>query len=333
MFQDVAEFTVRAGDGGAGCISFRREKYVPKGGPDGGDGGDGGSVIIRTDAQLTTFSDSQLLPRYQAENGRQGEGGNRSGRNGEDLVIFVPPGTIIKDAELGHVLKDLTGDGEQVTIAKGGIGGRGNAAFAHATRQVPRYSEPGRPGTGRKILVELALVADVGLVGLPNAGKSTLLSRISSARPKIADYPFTTLTPYLGVVRLGHTRSMVVADIPGLIEGASDGAGLGHRFLKHVERTRVLIHLVEACPVEGTPEPPEAYRIIREELRAFSENLADKVEIVTLTKIDTGPDDSILKSLAAESDKEVYPISAVTGRGLTELLSRVARELFPEEDG
>ncbi len=333
MFQDVAELTVRGGDGGSGCVSFRREKYIPKGGPDGGNGGHGGSVIFVVDSQLTTFADSKLLPEYKAENGRPGEGGNRTGRCGVDLIIVVPPGTIIKDAEHGHALKDLKADGDRVVIVQGGKGGRGNTSFASSTRQVPRECTPGTPGTERRLLLELSLVADVGLVGLPNAGKSTLLSRISSARPRIADYPFTTLIPHLGVVRIDHARSMVVADIPGLIEGASDGAGLGHRFLKHVERTRVLLHLVEACPPEGAPEPAEAYRIIREELRAFSPLLAGKREIVALTKIDAGPEESVLKSVREESEKDVYPISAVTGRGLKELLGRVSRELYPEDRG
>jgi len=331
MFQDVAELTVKGGDGGSGCVSFRREKYIPKGGPDGGNGGHGGSVIFVADSQLTTFSDSKLLTHYRAENGRPGEGGNRTGRCGVDLIIIVPPGTIIKDAEHGHALKDLKADGERVIIVEGGKGGRGNASFASSTRQVPRECTPGTLGMERRLLLELSLVADVGLVGLPNAGKSTLLSRISSARPKVADYPFTTLIPHLGVVRIDHARSMVVADIPGLIEGASDGAGLGHRFLKHVERTRVLLHLVEACPTEGAPEPAEAYRVIREELRAFSPKLAEKREIVALTKLDTGPAESVLKSLREESEKDVYPISAVTGRGLKELLGRLSRELYPED--
>jgi GTP-binding protein len=330
MFQDVAEVTVRGGDGGSGCVSFRREKYVPKGGPDGGNGGHGGCVIFVADAQLTTFADGKLLPEYQAENGRPGEGGNRTGRSGHDLLIVVPPGTIIKDAEHGHTLKDLAVDGDRVVIVRGGAGGRGNTSFASAIRQVPRQATMGKPGEERRLLLELSLVADVGLVGLPNAGKSTLLSRISSARPKVAAYPFTTLIPHLGVVRLDHSRSMVVADIPGLIEGASEGAGLGHRFLKHVERTRILIHLVEACPTEGAPSPARAYRIIREELRSFSPKLAEKTEIVALTKMDSEPDESVLKSLRVESEKEVYPISAVTGRGLVELLRRVSRELLPE---
>ena len=332
MFQDVAEFTVRGGDGGPGCVSFRREKYVPKGGPDGGNGGHGGSVVILADAQLTTFADSKLLPEYRADNGRQGEGGNRTGRSAEDLVILVPPGTIVKDAERGHALKDLAKPGDRVVIARGGRGGRGNGGFATATRQIPRTSTPGSPGAERRILLELSLVADVGLVGLPNAGKSTLLSRISSARPKIAAYPFTTLTPHLGVVRIDHLSSMVVADIPGLIEGASAGAGLGHQFLRHVERTRVLVHLVEAFPPEGAPDPCRAYAIIRDELEAFSPALSGKPEVVVLSKVDAGEVDSILKSLSEKSEKDVYPISAVSGRGLRDLLSRVAQILSETEE-
>jgi GTP-binding protein len=332
MFRDVAETVVRSGNGGDGCVSFRREKYVPKGGPDGGDGGRGGDVVLLADAQLTTFSDCDLRPEYRAENGRPGEGSNRTGRCGENLVIRVPPGTRVRDAERGNLLKDLVEAGQSVRIVRGGRGGRGNAAFKTATRQVPRFAEPGRRGRERRLLLELALVADVGLVGLPNAGKSTLLSRISSARPKIADYPFTTLEPYLGVVRLSHESSFVVADIPGLIEGASGGAGLGHKFLRHVERTRLLVHLVEAFPPEGAPDPAAAYRIVRKELGAFGESLADKPEIVAVTKVDLGPADSVLKSVREESEKEPCPVSAVTGHGLRELLGRVSRALLAGEE-
>ena len=333
MFQDFAEILVRGGDGGSGCVSFRREKYVPKGGPDGGEGGHGGDVVLVADDQLTTFSDCNLRPEYRAEGGRPGEGGNRTGRSGEDLVLALPPGTLVKDATHGHVLKDLKKPGDRVRIVRGGRGGRGNTSYAHATRQVPREFEPGEPGEERALVLELALVADVGLVGLPNAGKSTLLSRISSARPRVADYPFTTLVPHLGVVRVDVDRSLVVADIPGLIEGAADGAGLGHQFLRHVERTRVLVHLVSAFPPEGEPDPVEAWRIVRGELAAFSESLASKPEVIALTKIDLGDPGSVLKSLAADSEREVCPISAVTGRGLDELLRAVSRLLREEEDG
>lgn len=335
MFQDYAEILVRGGDGGDGCVSFRREKYVPKGGPNGGDGGSGGDVVLLADDQMTTFADCNLRPEYHAENGRPGEGGNRTGRSGEDLVLRLPPGTKVRDAEHGHVLKDLKAPGEKVRIVRGGRGGRGNTAFASATRQVPREAEPGEPGQSRALVLELSLVADVGLIGLPNAGKSTLLSRISAARPRIADYPFTTLVPNLGVVRLDRGRSFVVADIPGLIEGASEGAGLGHRFLKHVERTRVLVHLVEAFPSEGAPEPDRAYRIVREELAAFSEALAAKPELVVATKIDLGDPTSVLKSLGEESEREVCAVSAVSGRGMEDFLRSVARLILPaeEEDG
>jgi len=332
MFQDVADIIVRAGKGGDGCVSFRREKYVAKGGPNGGNGGHGGSVILRADDQLTTFADMELRPEYRGEKGRPGEGRDRTGRSGEDLVILVPPGTIVRDPEHGHALKDLAAHGEQVLIAKGGRGGRGNASYKSATRQVPRKSEPGREGESRRLFLELSLVADVGLIGLPNAGKSTLLSRITEARPKIADYPFTTINPNLGVARLDEARSFVVADIPGLIEGASDGAGLGHRFLTHIQRTRLLVHLVEGMPGEGSPDPTEAYRVIRGELKAFSEDLAEKPEIVVLSKTDLQPDESVLKSLADESEKEVCPISAVTGSGVKDLLREVARRLFSEPE-
>jgi GTP-binding protein len=332
MFQDVAEITVRAGKGGDGCVSFRREKYVPKGGPNGGDGGRGGDVILLADIQLTTFADMDLRPEYRAENGRPGEGKDRTGRSGEDLLIPVPPGTLVRDPEHGHVLRDLAKAGDRVRIAAGGRGGRGNASFKSATRQVPRSAEPGEPGETRQVVLELSLVADVGLIGLPNAGKSTLLSRISSARPKIADYPFTTINPNLGVVRIDVARSFVVADIPGLIEGASEGAGLGHRFLTHVKRTGLLVHLVEAMPTEGAPEPARAYRIVREELAAFSPELAEKPEIVVLTKTDLSPPESVLKSVSRESEKEVSSISAVTGDGVSDLLARIAKRLFSEED-
>ncbi|MCU0728378.1 MAG: GTPase ObgE, partial [Planctomycetes bacterium] len=258
MFKDVAEVSLRAGDGGAGCISFRREKFVPRGGPDGGNGGKGGDILFIADPELTTLADVNLLPELRAGKGRAGEGNRRSGRQGEDLVVRVPAGTRVIDAEHGHVLKDLKAAGDKVVIVRGGAGGRGNAVFARATRQVPRYAEPGGEGERRVVRLELALVADVGLVGLPNAGKSTLLSRLSAARPRVGAYPFTTLVPNLGVVRLDHSRSFVVADIPGLIEGAAEGAGLGHRFLRHVERTRVLVHVVDAHPPAGTPSPVEA---------------------------------------------------------------------------
>jgi len=332
MFQDVAEIIARAGRGGDGCVSFRREKYVPKGGPNGGTGGHGGDVSLLADDQLTTFADMDLRPEYRAGNGRPGEGRDRTGKSGEDLVILVPPGTIVRDPEHGHALKDLAAHGDRVTIARGGRGGRGNAAYKSATRQVPRVAEPGQQGQSRKLLLELSLVADVGLIGLPNAGKSTLLARITSARPRIADYPFTTINPNLGVVRVDVARSFVVADIPGLIEGASDGAGLGHRFLTHILRTRLLVHLVEGMPSEGAPDPARAYGVIRGELEAFSGELAEKPEIVVLSKTDLMPDESVLKSLARDSDKEVCPISAVTGSGVKDLLTEIARRLFSEEE-
>jgi GTP-binding protein len=332
MFKDVAEVSLRAGDGGAGCVSFRREKYVPRGGPDGGTGGKGGDVVFVADPELTTLADVNLLPELRAGRGRAGEGNRRSGKQGDDLIVHVPVGTKIHDAEHGHVLRDLKEAGDSVAIVRGGAGGRGNACFARATRQVPRYAEPGGKGERRRVRLELSLVADVGLVGLPNAGKSTLLARLSAAHPRIADYPFTTLVPNLGVVRLDHARSFVVADIPGLIEGAAGGAGLGHRFLRHVERTRVLVHVVDAHPPDGTPAPVEAYRIVREELRAFSETLAAKEELVALNKVDAGPVDETLMSLRRETDREVCPVSAVTGNGLRELLVHVGRILFRDPD-
>lgn len=324
MFRDEARIVVRAGKGGDGKISFRREKYIPKGGPDGGDGGRGGDVVLRASDQINTLYDVGRRPAYGAEPGGGGGPCDRHGADGEDLVLEVPVGTIVRDAARGHVLKDLLRSGDEVRAARGGKGGRGNHAFAGPARQVPRVREAGRPGEERELLLELRIVADVGLVGLPNAGKSTFLSRVSAARPKIAAYPFTTVDPVLGVVALPGWRRMVIADLPGLVEGAHAGAGLGHRFLRHAGRTRVLLHLVAARPLSG-PSPVEAWRTVRRELERYDPVLAARPEIVVLTKCDLTGWEEDREELERARGRRVYPVSAVAGSGLREALGAAAR--------
>ncbi len=324
MFRDEARIAVRGGKGGDGKISFRREKYVPRGGPDGGDGGRGGDVILRASAEVNTLYGAAQRPSYRADPGGDGGPVDRHGADGEDLVITVPPGTLVRDAVRGILLKDLGADGDEVRVAKGGKGGRGNHAFASATRQVPRVREPGRPGEERDLLLELRVVADAGLVGLPNAGKSTFLARVSSARPRIAAYPFTTLDPVLGVVAMPGWRRLVIADLPGLVEGAHEGVGLGHRFLRHAGRTRVLLHLVAARPASG-PAPAEAWRIVREEIARYDPELALRPEILVLTKCDLPGWEEDRGELERASGRPVYPVSAVVGRGLKEVLVAAAR--------
>jgi len=320
-FVDQAKIYVKAGNGGAGCVSFRREKYVPKGGPDGGDGGDGGDVILVADPQVHTLYDFYHQVHFKAENGRPGMGKKMKGRDGEDLILKVPVGTIVKDAETGEILGDLVRPGQTLVVARGGRGGRGNARFATPTRQAPRIAEPGKPGEERWLILELKLIADVGLVGFPNAGKSTLLSRISAAKPKIADYPFTTLEPNLGVVRLVEGETFVVADIPGLIEGAHKGVGLGHDFLKHIERTRILLYILDISREEKVIED---YKVLKQELELFNPKLLEKEYLIALNKIDIIPDPEKIKQLVTlfseEDQKKIYPISAVTGQGVVELL-------------
>ncbi len=324
MFIDLAEIYVRAGKGGPGCISFRREKFVPKGGPDGGDGGRGGNVILVTDSSVTTLLDLTGRHHWIADNGRPGSGQNRTGRSGEDLLVRVPPGTLIYDRDSGRLLKDLNEPDMHVVIANGGRGGQGNAKFATARRQTPRYAQPGEDSEERWLRLELKLIADVGLVGLPNAGKSTLLSRLSAARPKIADYPFTTLEPQLGIVDLSGFRRFVMADIPGLIEGAHKGQGLGDDFLRHIERTRVIVHLIDVHPLDGDPTPAEAYRIIRNELQQYSELLAAKPELVVANKIDQADNlDAVDELRSALPGVPIKAISGVTGAGLTVLAERL----------
>ena len=318
MFVDEARIWVKAGDGGNGCISFRREKYVPKGGPDGGDGGRGGNVHFQAVEDKNTLLDFAGKHHWRAENGRHGQGKNMYGKDGEDLVIPVPPGTLIYDADLELLLKDLDKAGMKVLLCRGGKGGKGNKAFATSTNQAPRIAEPGKGGQERNLRLELKLIADVGLVGMPNAGKSTLLARCSAARPKIADYPFTTLEPVLGIVELSGFRRFVMADIPGLIEGASKGTGLGHDFLRHIERTKILVHLLDIMPLDGS-DPVANYHAIRAELAQYSEALAGKEEVIVANKIDLDPDDGRIEDLRSRLSGDVVPISAATGRGIKEL--------------
>jgi len=316
MFVDYAVINVYAGAGGSGVAAFRREAGVPRGGPWGGNGGKGGDVVLRADNQLSTLLDFRYHQHYRAERGQHGMGKNKTGRDGADLVLRVPPGTVVKDADTGEVLGELLEDGEELVVARGGRGGRGNAAFVTPTNRAPRRWEEGQPGEERRIALELKLIADVGLIGKPNAGKSTLLAAITAARPKIAEYPFTTLEPNLGVVQLSGHRTFVVADIPGIIEGAHEGRGLGLRFLRHIERTRTLAYLI---PLDSEDVQGE-YRILMEELRSYSPELAEKPHCVVLTKLDLlGPDEP-LPSIEAPDAWGIHAISAVTRRGLDELL-------------
>ncbi|MFN4242761.1 MAG: GTPase ObgE [Tepidisphaerales bacterium] len=328
MFIDEARIFVKAGDGGNGCVSFRREKAIPKGGPDGGDGGDGGSVIFYTDPNKDTLLDFAGKHHWRAQRGQSGMGAKCYGQKGEDLRIPVPPGTQVYDAETGVLLVDLDRPGMEVVIARGGKGGRGNWHFKSSTNQTPRFAEPGTEGEERHLHLTLKLIADVGLVGMPNAGKSTLLSAVSAARPKVADYPFTTLEPQLGIVELDRDRRMVWADIPGLIEGASRGAGLGTSFLKHIERTKILVHLLDLFPVDGS-DPASNYRKIRKELESFSAELAKKRELVVANKTDLATDGgAALAALKRKlRGKRVFAISGATHAGLPELLQAVWGEL------
>jgi GTP-binding protein len=325
-FVDRTAIFVKGGDGGDGCRSFRREKYVPRGGPDGGDGGDGGDVIVRAVAGTDSLAEIVNRKHWRADNGGRGEPKNCHGRKAEDLIVHVPPGTIVYDRERGNVLRDLVRDGEQVVVAVGGRGGRGNKAFASATNRAPRQIQKGTAGEERWIVLELKVIADVGLVGLPNAGKSTLLSRLSRATPEIADYPFTTKTPNLGQVMIGGERAFILADLPGLIEGASEGVGLGHEFLRHVERTRVLIHLVEPFPTDGS-DPLENYRTIRRELELYRPALAEKPEVLAVSKSELTGSDDVRRRLERELSRPVLAVSAVTGAGLADLVRQSVERL------
>jgi GTP-binding protein len=329
-FVDEAEIDVRSGKGGDGCVSFRRERFVPRGGPDGGDGGRGGSVILRADRQLSTLLDHRYTRHYRAENGRPGMGKDKYGSAGEDLVVLVPVGTLVYDRDSDQLLSDLDQHEAELVAARGGAGGRGNIHFKSPTQRAPTKAEPGQPGEERRLRLELKLLADVGVVGFPNTGKSTLVSRISRAKPKIADYPFTTLVPTLGVVAAGDHDSFVIADVPGLIEGAHQGAGLGHRFLKHVERCRVLVHLLTWEPGEE-PDPAaliKRFDSLEREMELFDPDLAAKPRVIAVSKIDLAEVRSLLESvtgLLASRGIPLFPISSVTGEGLDRLVGELYR--------
>ena len=332
MFIDEAKIRVKAGDGGNGCMAFRREKFVPRGGPSGGDGGKGGDVIMESSERHNTLVHFRFNPEYKAERGRHGEGANKTGREGGDVILKVPVGTILYDDETGEKVFDFSGPDQRLVIARGGRGGRGNAQFATSVHQAPREHEPGRPGEERTYRLELKLLADVGLVGYPNVGKSTLISRISAARPKIADYPFTTLQPNLGVVAVGDAKdeiSFVVADIPGLIEGAHTGAGLGTQFLRHIERTRLLVHLVDVSDSGGRPDVSKDVEIIMDELSSFGAHLEEKPMITVASKVDVANKDKLtkLKRYCKSRKLKLYEISAVTGKGIEELKFAIAEKV------
>ena len=336
MFVDYAKITIKSGDGGDGAATFRREKYVAAGGPDGGDGGKGGDIYFIVDPDSNTLIDFRYTKKFKAENGQNGSGGHKFGKSGKDLFVKVPLGTIVKDSESGKVIADLSTKGQKELILKGGRGGKGNSHFATSTRQAPRFAIDGEKGKEKELILELKLLADVGLVGFPNVGKSTILSRVTKATPKIADYHFTTIDPNLGVVKIEHGDSFVLADIPGIIEGASEGIGLGIQFLRHVERTRLLLHIIDIASTEGR-NPIDDYNKINEELKKYSEKLANKKQIIVANKIDSMQDDSYLKELekiAKKSNTKLYKISAVTGEGLNELFNDVAKILktLPKEE-
>lgn len=322
QFVDYVEIEAKAGKGGPGAVSFRREKFIPKGGPDGGDGGRGGNVIAVADANLTTLLDYRYRQKYRAENGTHGSGGRKTGRDGEDVILRLPVGTLITDLDSGQAVADLDEAGKTEILCKGGLGGRGNVHFATPTRQTPRYAQPGTPGEERRLALELKLLADVGLVGMPNAGKSTLLAAVSAARPKIAEYPFTTLQPNLGIVKLHDYRTCVMADMPGLIEGASQGKGLGHQFLKHIQRTRVLVYMIDVNEEDIT----SVLEQLRRELREFDGKLPERPSLVCLTKIDTITDDE-LKAICDSLPDAYIPISSVARRGLDRMLTEIEKHL------
>ena len=333
-FIDEARVKVIAGNGGRGCVSFRREKFVPRGGPDGGDGGKGGDVILVADQGLESLLDFRYKRHYKAQKGDHGKGKDKKGRSGENLLVPVPLGTLVWDEATEEILKDLSSPGEQLIVARGGLGGRGNASFVSSTRQAPRHAQSGQMGEERLIRLELKLLADVGIIGLPNSGKSTLISRISAAKPKIADYPFTTLRPCLGVVRYKEDKTFVVADIPGLVAGAHQGSGLGTTFLRHIERTRVLIHLID--PSNVTPlNPFEAFETINNELTLYSPSLADKLQVIAVNKMDL-PDarDNYpeIRKYFKKLKLKIYPLSAATGEGVRMLIAHVARTLSQIKD-
>ncbi len=336
MFKDTSKIFIQAGKGGDGAVTFHREKYVAAGGPDGGDGGNGGNVVAVASKDVSTLIDFRYKKKYMAQDGGNGRDGRRSGKNGEDLIIKFPCGTIIRDLESGKVICDLKADGDQFIIAKGGNGGWGNSHFATSTRQTPKFAKSGLPGDEREITLELKLIADVGLLGFPNVGKSTFLSVVSDARPKIANYHFTTLVPNLGVVKVGEGTSFVIADIPGIIEGAHEGVGLGHDFLRHVERTRILLHFVDVSGCEGR-DPVEDFHIINSELKNYSEKLAEKPQVIIANKMDIPSFEENYERFKARMEDEgftVIPISAATHKGIDEVINYTSRMLseLPETE-
>ncbi|MCI8961966.1 MAG: GTPase ObgE [Clostridia bacterium] len=336
MFTDYAKITIKSGNGGNGAITFRREKYVAAGGPDGGDGGKGGNIYFIVDKDMNTLVDFRYKRKFNAQNGQDGEGSHRYGKSGEDLYVKVPQGTIVKDVETGRVVADLSQPGQVELIAPGGIGGKGNAHFATSTRQAPRFAQDGEKGIEKEVILELKLLADVGLLGFPNVGKSTFLSVVTSATPKIANYNFTTINPNLGVVKTEYGDGFVIADIPGIIEGASEGVGLGLQFLRHIERTRLLLHFIDVSDM-AEKSPEESYYIINTELKKYSEKLAVKKQIIVATKADLAQDDTNYKELEKIAEKEntkLFKISSATGEGVKELIQYVSEELknLPKEE-
>lgn len=336
MFVDYTKIIIKSGDGGNGAKTFRREKYVAAGGPDGGDGGKGGDIYFEVDPDTNTLIDFRYNKKFKAEDGKNGSGGNCYGKSGDDLCIGVPKGTVVKDALTGKVIVDLSQDGQKELVLKGGKGGKGNSHFATSTRQAPNFAQEGEKGQEKEIILELKLLADVGLLGYPNVGKSTILSMVTSAKPKIANYEFTTINPNLGVVKTEYGESFVIADIPGIIEGASEGVGLGIRFLRHIERTRILLHIIDVSGASGR-NPVQDYYTINEELKKYSEKLSKKPQILVANKIDAMQDETEyneLEKLAEENNLELFKISAATGQGLKELLNRVAEKLkeLPKEE-
>jgi GTPase len=326
-FIDEATITVQSGNGGPGCVSFRRERFIPRGGPDGGDGGDGGDIVLTADTQRRTLYHFQYKKHIKAQNGTAGRGKQQTGKSGDDLVVEIPPGTVVSDAQTGEILRDFDKFGDTFVIAKGGRGGLGNRRFKTSTNRAPRFAQPGEPGQTLTLQLELKLLADIGIVGLPNAGKSTLISVLSSATPKIGDYPFTTLTPNLGVVKVGAGEPFVIADIPGLIEGAHKGAGLGIRFLRHIERTRLTVHIIDASAIDPS-RPLHDFRTIRNELSAYSRNLAEKPYIVALNKLDLpGAESAAEAFLSNANDMKVLLISAINGTGIEDLKRKMLETL------
>jgi GTP-binding protein len=333
MFIDEVDIWVKGGHGGQGCLSFHREKFVPKGGPDGGDGGRGGHVILEVDPQLSTLVDLRYRKKYQAQKGGHGQGNNRHGKNGENIIIRIPPGTLVTDLELEQLLADLATPGKHFIAAHGGKGGRGNARFKSSTNQTPRRIEPGLDGEERHLHLELKLLADIGIIGFPNVGKSTLISRISAARPKIANYPFTTITPNLGVVRVDNYRSFVVVDIPGLIEGASEGVGLGMQFLRHIERTKCFVHIIDISSATMR-EPVEDFHALNTELEQYDSALCQRPQLVVANKIDILQDNTrlaILQTFCQDRQLPFLAISAATGQGVRELVQAMTQLAFPRE--